>query len=182
MTHSWYEKHQTETGSQHMEILYTTVYNSQQKKQEQMGLCHFLITCNNSKQEAHSHRPVLSVGQPSQSGCKILCNQHLDTQNLDYLFHSPSCQNFVEFLKQEEQHCNQAIQECKYLSLAPNRAMIKSYKPQILVPTTLYYYYWWFLSLIFSFFCFLLVFLSVIPTPWTHMVLDVLTSYLIWLY
>ena len=40
-----------------------------------------------------------------------------------------------------------------------------------------YYYFWWFLSLIFQVFAFHHALLSVIPTPWTHMVLDVLSCY-----
>ena len=36
--------------------------------------------------------------------------------------------------------------------------------------------------LIFQVFAFYHVLLSVIPTPWTHMVLDALPCYLIWLY
>ena len=39
-----------------------------------------------------------------------------------------------------------------------------------------------FLSLIFQVFAFYHVLLSVIPTPWTHMVLDALPCCLIWLY
>ena len=41
---------------------------------------------------------------------------------------------------------------------------------------------WWFLSLIFQVFDFYHVLLSVIPAPWNHMVLDVLSYYSIWLY
>ena len=52
----------------------------------------------------------------------------------------------------------------------------------IIIIIIIYYYWWgWFLSLIFQVFAFYHVLSSVIPTPWTHMVLDALPCYLIWL-
>ena len=45
-----------------------------------------------------------------------------------------------------------------------------------------FYYCWWFFVSDFQVFAFYHVLLGVIPTPWTHMVLDVLSCYLIRLY
>ena len=73
------------------------------------------IPYNNSVQKDHSHRPVLSVG-----AAIVTLLQNISAFNI--LTHRVSTVCSTHQLLEEEEHFKQALQKCKDLNWALNRA------------------------------------------------------------